>query len=378
LFSPWPKTIKDRITHISGRDYVPILFSLEWVLAGLSCLYGIGVWFWLWLYEKKIMPAKELPCFVISIGNIVAGGAGKTPMTLYVAKLLKEIGKNPAVISRGYKGSYKEESMIVSDGQMVFSKAEESGDEPFMMASRLLFPVVVGKDRYRAGLMALDCLKPMPDVMVLDDGFQHVKLKRNLNLLLFDFRKPLGNKRLLPAGRLREGVQGSAKRADAVIFTRCSEKKDTGSPVNEVLHFFPNAPVFKTFHKPHISRWIKLAENLPEPESNMTALKGKKAVLFSGLADNQVFYDSVTGFDINVLHHLEFEDHHRYKTSDCLMINRMAMKNQADLILTTQKDRVKIDPCFKWAVDFLLIDIQIEFEHPEKFKDFIVSKMEEK
>ncbi len=361
---------------ISGQDYIPALFSLEWILVGLSHLYGIGVGFRLWLYQKKIFHSKELPCFVISIGNIVAGGAGKTPMTIYVAELLKKIGKKPVVISRGYKGNYKEDSMIVSDGHRVFSSADESGDEPFMMANRLLFPVVVGKDRFRAGMMALDALDPRPDVIVMDDGFQHVKLKRNLNFLLFDFKKPLGNKRLLPAGRLRERLQSSGKRADAIVFTRCSEKNHTQSHLDGVLHFYPGIPFFKTFHKPYISQWIKTDKKLSGPESDMGLLKGKKAILFSGLAINKAFYDSVAGFDINILHHLEFEDHHRYKTSDCLMINKMAMQKQADLILTTQKDGVKIDPSIQWVVDFLVIDIRMGFEDQEKFEDFLVTEME--
>ncbi|OGR34068.1 MAG: tetraacyldisaccharide 4'-kinase, partial [Desulfobacula sp. RIFOXYB2_FULL_45_6] len=230
MFDQWKNKIEDRVTGISGQDYSPALFSLEWVLAGLSYLYGKGAGVWQWLYLKKILRQKELPCFVISIGNIVAGGAGKTPMTLYTAELLKKIGKKPVVISRGYKGVYDGDFCIVSDGRRVFSTAEESGDEPFMMASRLMFPVVVGKDRFKAGMRAVDRFGP--DVIVLDDGFQHLRLKKDLDILLFDFKNPLGNTRLLPAGRLRQSPQSSAKRADAVIFTRCPEKTDDRHDIN--------------------------------------------------------------------------------------------------------------------------------------------------
>jgi len=374
LFKEWLNKIEARITRISGQDYIPGLFSLEWVLVGLSRLYGLGAGFRLRLYDKNILRSKELPCFVVSIGNIVAGGTGKTPMTLYTVELLKKIGKKPVVVSRGYGGNYKEDSVMVSDGHRVFSTAEESGDEPFMMAGQRLCPVVVGKDRFRAGMKALDSLDPRPEVIVLDDGFQHVKLKRDLDILLFDFKNPLGNGRLLPAGRLRERPESSGKRADVIVFTRCSEHNHHQGEA--LLQFYPGCPFFKTVHQPYILRWMKKEKIQPEFESDMAALKGKTAILFSGLADNSAFYASTAGYGINILHHLEFKDHHRYKTSDFLRINRAAAEKEADLILTTEKDGVKIDRNIKWVTDFLVIAIRIRFEDPEKFEDFLISKME--
>lgn len=376
MFDQWLRRIEARIIKISGQDYTPGLFSLEWVLTGLSRLYGIGVEFRLWLYQKKILQQRALPCFVVSIGNIVAGGTGKTPMTLYTAELLKKIGKKPVVVSRGYGGSYKEDSLMVFDGRHVFSTPDESGDEPFMMASRLTFPVVVGKDRFKAGMKALDSLEPRPKAIVLDDGFQHVKLKRDLDILLFDFKHPLGNGRLIPAGRLRERPQSSGKRADALVFTRCPEGDVSRIQMEAVLRFYPGRPFFKTVHQSYILRWMKKEKKSPDPESDPAALKGKTAVLFSGLADNRAFYASMAEYGINILYHLEFKDHHRYKTADFLRINRMAAEKKADLILTTEKDGVKIHKRIEWAADVLVIGIRIRFEDPERFEDFLVSKME--
>lgn len=376
MFKEWLNRIKNRIMRISGRDYVPVPLSLEWVLVVLSRLYGLGVGFRLWLYHKKILRQGALPCFVVSIGNIVAGGTGKTPMTLYTAELLKKIGKKPVVVSRGYGGSYKEDSLVVFDGRHVFSSPDECGDEPFMMAHRRLCPVVVGKDRFRAGMRALDSLEPRPEAVVLDDGFQHIKLKRDLDILLFDFNRPLGNTRLLPAGRLRERPRTWGKRADALVFTRCPEGDGDRTQMEAVLRLYPGRPFFKTLHQPYILRWMKKDKKSPDPGSDLAALKGKTAVLFSGLAHNRAFYAAMAEQGINILDHLEFKDHHRYKTADFLTINRMAVEKKADLILTTEKDGVKIDKAIEWAVDVLVIGIRIRFEDPEKFEDFLVSIME--
>jgi tetraacyldisaccharide 4'-kinase len=377
LFKEQLDRIKDRITQISGQDYVPVPLSLEWVLVGLSRLYGLGVGLRLWLYQKKILRQRALPCFVISIGNIVAGGTGKTPMALYTAGLLKKMGKNPAVVSRGYGGNYKEDSLVVFDGCRVLLTPDESGDEPFMMAHRRLCPVVVGKERFRAGMRALS-LEPRPEAVVLDDGFQHIKLKRDLDILLFDFNRPLGNTRLLPAGRLRERPRTWGKRADALVFTRCPEGDGDRTQMEAVLRLYPGRPFFKTLHQPYILRWMKKDKKSPDPGSDLAALKGKTAVLFSGLAHNRAFYAAMAEHGINILDHLEFKDHHRYKTADFLRINRTAAEKKADLILTTEKDGVKIDKHMEWAADVLVIGIRIRFEDPEKFEDFLVSRMEKR
>nr|NJM03516.1 tetraacyldisaccharide 4'-kinase [Desulfobacula sp.] len=197
-----------------------------------------------------------------------------------------------------------------------------------MMAARRLCPVVVGKDRFRAGMRALDSLTPRPDSVVLDDGFQHIRLKRDLDILLFDFKHPLGNGRLLPAGRLRERPQSSVKRADALVFTRCPEGDGDRTQMDAVLRFYPGRPFFKALHQPHILRWMKKEKKSPDPGSDLAALKGKTAVLFSGLADNRAFYASMAEYGINILYHLEFKDHHRYKTADFLRINRTAAEKK--------------------------------------------------
>ncbi len=374
MFKKWLNRIEERVTYISGTNFKPGVLSFEWFLVGISYLYGLGAGFRIRLYKKGILKQKNLPCFVISIGNIVVGGAGKTPMAIYLADFLKEMGKKPVVISRGYKGKSKADSLIVSDGDRIFSDARDSGDEPYMMAKRRSFPVVVGKDRFKAGMKAIDAFKP--DVIVLDDGFQHLKLKRDLDILLFDYSNPLGNKRALPAGRLRETPLCSNQRADAIVFTRSPDKNTNMEGSKEVLSLYPDRPWFKTFHQPFVCQQIAGSKNLKENTIDIDSLIGKKAVLFSGIANNKSFYHSAIKLNINVLHHLEFKDHYRYKSSDVFEINNMAKKVCADVLLTTEKDWAKLDPDIKWAMNLVVIGIQIEFEQPEKFKDFLNSRLE--
>ncbi len=374
MFEKYLNKLEKRVIQISNSNYTPGIFSFEWFAVVISQGYGLGVRFRLWLYSKGILKQKPLPCFVVSVGNIVAGGAGKTPMAIYLARVLKEMGKQPVVISRGYKGRYKGNAVIVSDGDQIFLRAKDCGDEPYMMAKRRLFPVVIGKDRVKAGMKALDAFHP--DVIVLDDGFQHLKLKRDLDFLLVDYSSPFGNKRFLPAGRLRESPQTSAPRTDALIFTRCRDIGENDENLEKVLQYYPDCPKFKTFYLPFIFKHIACNINLKNSISDVKELKGKNAVLFSGIAKNASFYNTVKELGINVLDHLEFKDHYRYKESDISMITKLAKKLGADIILTTEKDWAKLDQDSKWGLDLIVMGIQIEFEHPQKFESFLHSRLQ--
>jgi tetraacyldisaccharide 4'-kinase len=375
LFEKYLNKLEEKIRQISDRTYTPVIFSFEWFLVAISSVYGLGFGFWLGLYKMGILKQKKLPIFVISVGNIVVGGAGKTPMAIYLAMLLKEMGKQVVVVSRGYQGKYKESAVIVCDGDQIFSSGEDSGDEPYMMAKRRAFPVVIGKDRFKAGMKAMDAFNP--DVIILDDGFQHLKLKRDLDLLLLDYTNPFGNKRLLPAGRLREAFRSSGQRADALIFTRSRKIAEDGDGITKKISaHYPDCPRFKTFHQPFIFKHIVHTTDLKSTITNVKRLKGKSAVLFSGIAKNVSFLSSMTKLGVNVLDHLEFKDHYRYKELDILRIMALAQKKGADLILTTEKDWAKLDQNSKWSLDLIVIGIQIEFEYPQRFESFLNSRLQ--
>lgn len=373
MSKPWLLKLEEKITRISDAEYRPAPFSFEQLLVGGSKLYEAIVDLRHLLYRSGLLKQKHLPCFVISIGNIVAGGAGKTPMAVYMAELLLEIGVKPVVVSRGYKGVLNADAAVVGDGKDVFLDAKRAGDEPHMMASRKSFGVVVGKDRYRAGRLALEKLNP--EVLILDDGFQHLRLARDLDILLFDHDRPLGNGRLLPAGRLRETLSKAGARAHAVVLTRCPGGDRAGS-IEKKKGPCPYLPVFKTRHLPFLLWQIPGSKRVWGNSDTPESLAGRKGFLFSGIAKNSSFRESVEELGVKVMDHLEFKDHYRYKMVDFKMIQKAAQASGADLILTTEKDWTKLPPEFDWGVDLAVIGIRLEIFGDKGFKTFIRSKLQ--
>ncbi|MBF0211480.1 MAG: tetraacyldisaccharide 4'-kinase [Desulfamplus sp.] len=392
----WLIDILDRLIKISDEDFSvnqPFYLKItKYFLFVLSTIYGAVVSLRLWLYEKDIFKKKKAPCFVISIGNIVAGGSGKTPMAIYMAELLKSMGFNPVVISRGYGGDLNKRevktddsnmaiagsAVVVGDGINLFELPEAVGDEPFMMASRLSFAVIVGKDRFEAAMMALNRLKDI-DVIILDDGFQHIQLKRDLDIVLMDYNRPFGNGHLLPVGRLRENPKAAIERADVVIFTRYPDDDlknfDESCVKNIVNHKGKVKTFFITRHRPFL--YLFLRNNKPF-STNLKALRGRKGCLFSAIADNRSFRKTAQNLGISVKAHLEFNDHHMYKSGEILRIVETYRKTGANLMVTTEKDWARLGcATFQflnnlWSMDLAVIGIEIDFfNSADDFKEFI-------
>lgn len=358
-------------------------FSFDQVLASCASVYKAGVKLRYALYGSGFLKSRRLDCPVISIGNLAVGGSGKTPMALYLARMLSEKGMRPVVISRGYKGTLGKQAAVVSDGREVFLDATACGDEPYMMAMEKNFPVVVGKDRYKAGLMALKTFAP--DAVILDDGFQHLKLGRDLNLVLLDYSQPLGNGRMLPAGRLRETLCMAKDRIDAIVFTRCPpdvfqwdafqldavQGFGHQSFAKDIIKVVPSVPVFFSTHEPFVAQLFPAGSDNNTKEFQSWTLQGKTAVLFSGLARNASFAQSAQDLGANIAAHLEFCDHYRYNGPDFKRIMARAKALNVDFILTTQKDWVKVNPaCFR-DVTVAVIGIRMRVSNPQGLEKFI-------
>ena len=358
-------------------------FFLGNFLSMASKIYGGAVKLRHKLYQKGVVKSRRLPCRVISVGNLSVGGTGKTPMTIYLAKLIQDLGKKAVVVSRGYKGRAEKAGGIVSDGKVLLMGPENAGDEPYMMAANLKnVPVIVGKNRFEAGMLAVRTFKP--DVLVLDDAFQHLKLGRDLDLVLLDFRRPFGNGHILPRGIMREPVS-ALSRADALILTRSD---DVRLDAKKAIHSLKNRsstgdkPVFRAFHVPYVHNVIKGKTRIsgkkthsPSTES-LEFLKGRKAFVFSGLADNDDFHRTVRDLDCVVSGCMEFPDHHSYSGVDIENIIQSARQANADCLVTTEKDYVRISYRNTYPVDLVVLGINIAFgDENHAFHTFIQSRL---
>ncbi|MFO8112483.1 MAG: tetraacyldisaccharide 4'-kinase [Desulfosalsimonadaceae bacterium] len=329
--------------------------ALERILRAGSVLYGAGVRLKNTGYDKGLLAGKELPCRIISIGNIVAGGTGKTPMTIYLATMLRQMGHRVVILSRGYGGRAEKTGIVVSDGYEILCEPEVAGDEPFMMASKSRgVPVLVGGDRYKSGMRAISEFDP--DTILLDDGFQHRRLRRHLDLVLVDAENMLGNGYLMPRGVLREPAS-ALKRSGAIIFTRC--KDGCEAPAQAMMARMASItaqnriglrekPVFRTDHAPFLSGIHDGAAPFPVavlPENtgaDFALLARSNVFVFSGIARNGDFLTVVEQHAGRIVGHRDFLDHHRYTDAECREIMAHAVSAGADFLATTEKDYVRI------------------------------------
>ncbi|NNK86173.1 MAG: tetraacyldisaccharide 4'-kinase [Desulfobacterales bacterium] len=370
--------IKRKMLKImTGERKRPFSF-FESLLYFVSIIYYGLAEFKAEVYKRGIIKSKRLPCKVISIGNITAGGTGKTPMTLYVAGLMQRLGYEVVVISRGYKGELEKTGGIISNGKTVLMGPKKAGDEPFMLAGRLKnIPLIVGQNRFEAGMQAVK--KFNPDVIVLDDGFQHLKLKRDVDLVLLDSNKPIGNLHLLPRGILREPLS-ALLRADAFIMTRSDrasdeEAKKSLSGLKEFMH---SKPVFKTSHQPYVYI-VKKEKNIPFASISKKSflydfdfLQDSRVLAFAGIARNDDFRHTVENFKCDIADFIGFEDHHQYSDNDLRRMFRLAEKTNVEFLITTEKDYARIANRVAWPIDLVVIGIEISFlSNPEVFADFI-------
>ncbi len=336
---------------------------IQRLLSGVSELYSIGVDLRLRLYEKKVMPINKLPRKVISIGNVVMGGTGKTPFTMHIARLLDQMGYNVCILSRGYKGRAEKSGGMVSDGHRLLMNALQAGDEAFLMASRLpSIPIAVGRNRIKSGIQVLR--NQDIDVFLLDDGFQHLKLFRDLDIVILDKSVPFGNGLLFPRGPLRESSK-ALSRADVIVLTDTfNQSKVASDPHPPLLNaMLQTKPVFNAVHKPYISRFSD-KDIFKQPEcgrhflDDLTLLFRKSIVAFAGLASNDRFLVMLKSLSTDVIHFFHFSDHHVYKITHLQPIIKAADEGKADFIVTTEKDFVKLPPHLNWPSRLLVLGVE--------------------
>ena len=299
----------------------------------------------LWGYDRGWFRTHRLPRPVISIGNLTVGGTGKTPVVMHVVDRLLAQGKRVAILSRGYRRRSKAPQLLVSDGRQVLVGPEEAGDEPYLMARRCPQAIVaVGADRYALGQWVLNRL-PV-DCFVLDDGFQHVQLHRDVNLLLVDATDPAGLRAALPVGRLREPLSAAA-RASAVLLTRVDREQAGDQIWRRLLRACPTLPppVCVGFPAEDFRR-VGRDEQRP-----LEAFHGRSAVVFSGIGNAGSFHALVAKLGITVIETLAFPDHVHYTHAMMETIRARAAAGSVDLLVTTEKDADKVAPFLNAADD---------------------------
>ncbi len=301
----------------------------------LSFFYGWVLKARVFLYRRGIYKTHSLPCKVISVGNITLGGTGKTPFVNLLAEMVRKREYRTAVLSRGYQGKFQGPYGLVSDGERILMDSTQAGDEPYLLAEKLKgVPIIVGRERWVAGQFAVDRFQT--EVVILDDGFQHLSMKRDLNLLLVDSSCPFGNQKLFPRGVLREPLKEMA-RADAVILTKAKIDDNIKILKKKFSSLGVRIPVFRVDYEPGEVRVLGGKKSLA-PES----LTGKKVLAFSGIAAPESFEKTLLELKTQIARFEIFPDHHEYRTEDMDRLQDQALTLGVEAMVTTEKDLVRL------------------------------------
>lgn len=323
---------------------------LRGILHGLSRIFESAIKLRRSLYDLRIMRDRTLGVQVIAIGNLTVGGTGKTPVVEKFARALKNQGRKVAILSRGYRSKpapfwvrmkrkllFQEDvtpPRIVSDGTSLLLDSESAGDEPFMLATNLRDVIVlVDKDRVKAGRFAIERFGC--DTLLLDDGFQYWKLQgRRTDIVLIDSQQPWGNNFLLPRGILREPPK-HLRRAHTVFLTKSDGENEILR--NEIHRLNPIARIIECVHHP-----LYFEDCFTGERVDLDFIHGKKIAAFSGIAQPESFENSLIQLGGTLVYTKRYADHHRFSQQEILNVINRSKIRQADIILTTQKDAVRI------------------------------------
>lgn len=321
------------------------------------------------LYDRGFLKSLHLPGTTYSVGNLTTGGTGKTPLVGYIAQVLLDRGEQVCILTRGYGRKSPAQRVLVSDGEQILVDAETGGDEPVELARKLHARAVIVADADRVSAANWAYERFGPTHFILDDGFQHRKVKRDLDIVCIDATNPCGNGRILPAGSLRESFSGLS-RASAIVITRAELASDLKGLTQRLRTRNPDAPIFSCYTglRGICALDDFLSGNLDGIWSEMSP---ERFFAFSGIGNPGSFFESLRRWKVNVVGEKAFGDHHRYDDQTMKAIEIEAVKAQAELLITTAKDAVKLTelgtplPCFVALTDTVIDD-------EKSFRDLIV------
>ncbi len=327
------------------------------MLSLLSSIYGKAMDVRNGLYDKGVFATHDLGARTISIGNITTGGTGKTPLVAYVAEILADRGETVCILTRGYGRKGGKKRVLVSDGSTILANPADSGDEPFELAEKLLGKAIVIADADRVGAADWAKRKFGVTAFLLDDGFQHRRARRDLDIVCIDATNPGGHTqagslrsgRVLPAGRLREPLH-SLGRADIVVITRADLVDDISNLTSEISDLNSEAVIFTAKNR----------------IVNLNELYGKSVFAFCGLGNPENFYEQLRREGINVGGTKTFPDHYPYTLKDIDAIESEARACGAEILATTVKDDVKLSD-LKFEMPRQVVRIEVEIDDPAAF-----------
>ncbi len=301
------------------------------LLQPIGKIYGIATQ---WRLKRTLSPKVDVP--VICVGNITAGGTGKTPVSISIAKMLETAMYHPFFVTRGYGGNLQ--NIMVNPKKHT---ARDVGDEPLLLAKQA--PVVVNANRYEGAKLAI---KEGADIVIMDDGFQNPSLYKDLSFLVFDGNYGIGNGKIIPAGPLRETLEDGVKRANALIILG----KD----------------------KHHLVERCHLPVFFGHTEALTTVINNPNILAFAGIGHPQKFYHTLSTQGFNVIETIDFPDHHFYSTAELEQILQKAHAKNAE-IYTTSKDYVKIPPQFQ--NDINVLEVAVVWDEPDTLLQFITNHL---
>ncbi len=322
----------------------------------------------LFLYRSSFFRQHLLGCPVISIGNLTMGGTGKTPIVEKLARELSERGRHIAILSRGYKSVPKPlvkrlvarlkkhehffAPRVVSEGGALLLDSRTAGDEPFMLAKNLKkVAVLVDRDRVKSGLYAIEHLGS--DLLLLDDGLQYLKLRHRFDIVLIDREAPFGNEFLIPRGTLREPPE-HLRRATHIIITKCNGT-DLSLLYERIRKFNRTAEIIECAHRP-----VELCNMITGETLPLSHLKNLKIGVLSGIASPQSFEQGLRRLGADLILTQSYADHHRYSRQEIERFIARCRRRDLSMILTTEKDAVRIPRLSNIEVPIYYLRIEIE------------------
>lgn len=355
------------------------------VLFIASRFYRMATQFRNWLYAKRVIRHHALGCLVVSIGNLSCGGTGKTPVVEVFARTLSAKGRRVAILSRGYRSRkrplwfrisqrFRSQRIelppkVVSDGHDLLLNSEYAGDEPYMLASNLRnVAVLVDKDRVKSGIYAINHFAS--DVIILDDGFQYLMLKPHINIVLVDSSAPFGNGHVLPRGTLREPIK-NIRRADYVFLTKSDGSHKIHHLKNFIRRHTRRAEIIECCHKPkHLVRLFSGGKISPLEE-----LIGKRVATLSAIACPESFERFIEQLGAELVLKDHYADHHRYTQQELIDFINQAKAAGAEMIVTTEKDAVRIPRLDRCDVPLYYLRIEIDILSGQESFDQCISRI---